>query len=136
MSNNKRIVSIVDDELDITRLFLDALSSDLNGTSMVSFTNPLTALNHFKENKEDYVLVISDLRMPELNGLDLLKTVKNLNANVRTILTTAYEVDEDRKVEEYAKKGIIDLFLSKPVKLKRLREEVSNMVYMQNTASQ
>ena len=136
MSNNKRIVSIVDDELDITRLFLDALSSDLNGTSIVSFTNPLTALNHFKENKEDYVLVISDLRMPELNGLDLLKTVKNLNANVRTILTTAYEVDEDRKVEEYAKKGIIDLFLSKPVKLKRLREEVSNMVYMQNTASQ
>lgn len=135
MSNNTRIVSIVDDELDITNLFQDALSSNLNGTSIVSFTNPLTALNHFKENKEDYVLVISDLRMPELNGLDLLKTVKNLNANVRTILTTAYEVDEDRKIEEYAKKGIIDLLLAKPVKLKRLREEVSNMVCIQNTVS-
>lgn len=92
-------------------------------------------MNHFKENKEDYVLVISDLRMPELNGLDLLKTVKNLNANVRTILTTAYEIDEDRKIDEYVKKGIIDLFLAKPVKLKRLREEVSNMVCIQNTAS-
>ncbi len=73
--------------------------------------------------------------MAELNGLDFLKTVKNLNANVRTILTTAYEVDEDSKIEEYAKKGIIDLFLAKPVKLKRLREEVSNMVCIQNTAS-
>ena len=111
MTNNHRIVSIVDDELDITRLFQDAISGKVNGTSVVSFTNPLTALEHFKDNKEAYVLVISDLRMPELNGLDLLKSVKNLNANVRTILTTAYEVDEDNKIEEYTKKGIIDCSL-------------------------
>jgi DNA-binding NtrC family response regulator len=130
MSNNMRIVSIVDDEVDITKLFQDALSSNLNGMSVVSFTNPLTALNHFMENKEAYVLVISDLRMPELNGLDLLESVKKLNSNVRTILTTAYEVDENSKIEEYTKKGIIDLFLAKPVKLQRLREEVSNMVHI------
>jgi DNA-binding NtrC family response regulator len=98
--------------------------------SVVSFTNPLTALNHFRENKEAYVLVISDLRMPELNGLGLLESVKKLNSNVRTILTTAYEVDENSKIEEYTKKGIIDLFLAKPVKLQRLREEVSNMVHI------
>jgi DNA-binding NtrC family response regulator len=130
MSNNMRIVSIVDDEVDITKLFQDALSSNLNGMSVVSFTNPLTALNHFMENKEAYVLVISALRMPELNGLDLLESVKKLNSNVRTILTTAYEVDENSKIEEYTKKGIIDLFLAKPVKLQRLREEVSNMVHI------
>lgn len=135
MSDNRRIVSIVDDEIDITRLFEDAVSSKLNGTSVMSFTNPVTALEHFKKNKESYVLVISDLRMPELNGLDLLKTVKNLNAKVRTILTTAYEIDEDNKIEEYAKKGIIDLFLAKPVKLQRLREEVSKMARIQDCVS-
>jgi DNA-binding NtrC family response regulator len=135
MTNNHRIVSIVDDELDITRLFQDAISGKVNGISVVSFTNPLTALEHFKDNKEAYVLVISDLRMPELNGLDLLKSVKNLNANVRTILTTAYEVDEDKKIEEYTKKGIIDLLLAKPVTIKRLCEEVSNMVRIQDSAS-
>jgi DNA-binding NtrC family response regulator len=135
MSNNRRFVSIVDDESDITTLFHDAIRNHLNGTSVVTFTNPVTALNHFKENKEAYVLVISDLRMPELNGLDLLKTVKNLNANVRTILTTAYEVDENNKIEEYTKKGIIDLLLAKPVHLKRLCEEVSNMVNIQDSAS-
>ena len=68
MSNNNKIVSIVDDELDITKLFQDAICGNLNGVSVVSFTNPVTALAHFKENKESYVLVISDLRMPELNG--------------------------------------------------------------------
>lgn len=134
MSNNNKIVSIVDDELDITKLFQDAICGNLNGVSVVSFTNPVTALAHFKENKESYVLVISDLRMPELNGLELLKSVKTLNPNVRTILTTAYEVDEDKKIEEYTKKGIIDLFLAKPVTLKRLREEVSDMVRIQDSA--
>ena len=44
--------------------------------------------------------------------------MKNLNANVRTILTTAYEVDENSKIKEYAEKGIIDLLLAKPVKLR------------------
>ena len=135
MSNNHKIVSIVDDEVDITRLFQDALSNGLDGTSVICFTNPLTALEHFMENKEAYVLVISDLRMPELNGLDLLKSVKNLNSKVRTILTTAYEVDENNKIEEYTKKGIIDLLLAKPVRLKRLREEVSNMVRIQDSDS-
>jgi DNA-binding NtrC family response regulator len=135
LSNNHRIVSIVDDELDITRLFQDAISGKVNGTSVVSFTNPLTALEHFKDNKEAYVVVISDLRMPELNGLELLKNVKKLNPNVRTILTSAYEVDEDNKFQEYAKEGTIDLFLAKPVSIKMLCEEVSNMLHIQDSAS-
>jgi response regulator of citrate/malate metabolism len=59
--------------------------------------------------------------------------MKNLNANVRTILATAYEVDED-KIEEYTKKGIIDLLLAKPVTIKRLCEEVSNMVRIEDSA--
>ena len=65
---------------------------------------------------------------------DLLEKVKNLNPNVRTILTTAYEVDENNKIDEYTKKGIIDLVLGKPVTIKRLREEVSNMVDTQQSA--
>ena len=135
MSHNQRIVSIVDDELDITTLFHDAIRKHLNGTSVVSFTSPITALKHFKENNESYVVVISDLRMPELNGLELLKKVKTLNPNVRTILTSAYEVDEDNKFQEYMKEGIIDLFLPKPVTISRLCQNVSDMVYYQDSVS-
>ena len=128
MSSSTKIVSIVDDELDITKLFQDAICGNLNGISVVSFTDPVTALAHFKENKESYVLVISDLRMPQLNGLELLKNVKKLNSNVRTILISAYEVNEDKIFQEYMKEGIIDLFLDKPVTINRLCQKVSDMV--------
>ena len=77
-----------------------------------SFTEPQLALEHFKTNKDFYALVISDLRMPVINGIQLLKTVKDLNPEVRTVLITAFEV-EDKLFQEYSKKEIIDGFAQK-----------------------
>jgi DNA-binding NtrC family response regulator len=73
MSNNQRIVSIVDDEIDITELFQDALSRNVDGVSVVSFNDPTLAFEHYIQNKQNYALVISDMRMPTLTGLELLK---------------------------------------------------------------
>jgi CheY-like chemotaxis protein len=78
LANRKRLVAIVDDEKDIIVLFRDALQR-IKGISIFAFTNPLMALEHFTINKEQYVLVISDLRMPSLNGLELVKKIKDLN---------------------------------------------------------
>jgi DNA-binding NtrC family response regulator len=94
--DDKRIVSVVDDEIDITQLFHDALCENIEGVSVVSFNDPIIAFEHFIENKEKYALVISDLRMPGLNGLELLKKVKSSNPNVRTILMSAYNFEEDK----------------------------------------
>jgi DNA-binding NtrC family response regulator len=85
MSSNDRIVSVVDDEIYITKLFHEALRQNIDGVSVFSFTDPVKAFEHFTENKENYTLVISDLRMPGLNGLELLKKVKTSNPKVRTI---------------------------------------------------
>ena len=84
-----KLVSIVDDERDITELFRNALQM-LPGLSIFTFTDPAIALEHFKINKSIYALVISDLRMPVISGAQLLKTVKDLNPKVRTILMTAF----------------------------------------------
>jgi DNA-binding response OmpR family regulator len=78
MSTNSEIVSIVEDELDITNLFHDALRKTVYGVSIVSFTDSVRALKHFKKNEKDYRLVIADWRMPNLDGLELLKKVKKL----------------------------------------------------------
>ncbi|HEY7757341.1 MAG TPA: hypothetical protein VIA08_03830 [Nitrososphaeraceae archaeon] len=67
MGTSKKIVSIVDDEIDITDLFHDALSNKIAGVSVFSFNDPLIALEHFIDNKRNYALVISDLRMPNLD---------------------------------------------------------------------
>jgi DNA-binding NtrC family response regulator len=95
VSTNDRIVSIIDDELDITELFRDAICGNIDGMSVVTFNDPVLALEHFTENKQDYTLVISDLRMPTLNGLELLKRIKSSSPNVRTILMSAYNFELD-----------------------------------------
>ena len=128
MTINIRIVSIVDDELDITQLYQDAIYGHINGISVVCFNNPVTALKHFIENKKDYALVISDLRMPNLNGLDLLSKIKMLNPNVRTILVSAYEVKEDKVFQKYMKDETIDLFIEKPIPIDWLRQKVREQV--------
>lgn len=128
MASNIRIVSIVDDELDITQLYQDSIYGHINGISVVCFNNPVTALEHFIENKKDYALVISDLRMPNLNGLDLLSKIKMINPNVRTILVSAYEVKEDKVFQKYMKDGTIDLFIEKPIPIDWLRQKVREQV--------
>jgi DNA-binding NtrC family response regulator len=117
----------VDDERDITELFRDALQG-LAGLSTFSFTDPIIAIEHFKMNKNSYALVISDLRMPVINGIQLLKTVKDLNPEVRTVLMTAFEV-EDKLFQEYIKKEIIDGFAQKPIRLDNLLQEVSKQLH-------
>ena len=126
LSTKNKIVSIVDDEIDITDLFQDALVG-IFGISIVSFNDSVIALEHFKGNKKNYALVMTDLRMPNLNGLDgleLLKKVKKLNPNVRTILISAYEVENDVIFQQYMKEGIIDSFIEKPVTISRLCQRV------------
>lgn len=120
------LVSIVDDELDITVLFREVLQT-IGGTSISTFTDPILALEHFTINKANYVLVISDLKMPGLNGMELLKKVKKLNPSVRTILMTAFEID-DKLLQQYLKSKIINAFLQKPIQIKDLLLEVDKQL--------
>ena len=124
MAANKKIVSVVDDDLNTTELFHIALSENIDDISVVSFNDPVIALEHFTANKDAYVLVIADLRMPSLNGLELLKKVKTSNPKVRTILMSAYNFDEDLLFLKYMEEGIIDSSIDKPVTMNRLYERV------------
>ena len=124
MAANKKIVSVVDDDLNTTELFQVALSENIEGISVVSFNDPVIALEHFAANKDAYVLVTSDLRMPGLNGLELLKKVKSSNPKVRTILMSAYNFDEDLIFLKYMEEGIIDSSIDKPVTMNRLYQRV------------
>lgn len=66
--------------------------------------------------------------MPVINGFQLLKTVKDLNPQVRTILMTAFDVD-DELFSTYRKKEIINSFVQKPIRLENLIQEVSGQVH-------
>ncbi|MDW0205763.1 MAG: response regulator, partial [Nitrososphaeraceae archaeon] len=126
MSKNNRMVVIVDDDLEITILFREALKH-IEGISLFTFTDPILALEHFQVNEYAYVLVISDFKMPGLNGLEFLRKVKELNRFVRTILMTAFEI-EDNIFREYTKSKIINSFLQKPIRIHDLLKEVNTQL--------
>jgi len=128
MSSNDRIVSVVDDEIYITKLFHEALRQNIDGISVFSFIDPVRAFEHFTGNSENYTLVISDLRMPGLNGLELLKKVKTSNPKVRTILMSAYNFEEEELYQQYMKEGVINSTIEKPVTMNRLYQRVRDQL--------
>lgn len=77
--------------------------------------------------------MISDLRMPGMNGLQLLKNIRKLNPKVRTILISAHEVDNDPVFRGYVKEGVIDKFIEKPIAVRDLCKEVSFQVHSYQT---
>ena len=128
MSSNNRIVSVVDDDISTATFFHEALRQNIDGISVFSFIDPITAFEHFTENSENYTLVISDLRMPGLNGLELLKKVKTSNPKVRTILMSAYNFEEEELYQQYMKEGVINSTIEKPVTMNRLYQRVRDQL--------
>ncbi|HET8847285.1 MAG TPA: response regulator [Nitrososphaeraceae archaeon] len=114
----------MDDELDITELFREAICGSIDGISVVAFNDPKSALEHFADHKQNYALVISDLRMPTFNGLELLKRIKSSSPNVRTILMSAYNLEFDELYQRYMDEGIIDSSIEKPVTIDTLCQRV------------
>jgi DNA-binding NtrC family response regulator len=128
MSSNDRIVSVVDDDIGTAIFFHEALRQNIDGISVFSFTDPVKAFEHFTENKQNYALVISDLKMPGLNGLELLKKVKTSNPKVRTILMSAYNFEEEELYQEYMIEGVINSTIEKPVTMNILYQRVTDQL--------
>jgi DNA-binding NtrC family response regulator len=130
MSSDSRIVSVVDDDVSTATFFHEALRQNIDGISVFSFIDPVKAFEHFTENRENYALVISDLRMPGLNGLELLKKVKTSNPKVRTILMSAYNFEEEEKFQQYMEDAVINSTIEKPVTMNRLYERVREQLFV------
>ena len=122
----KRLVAVVDDELDIVNLFRDSINT-IKAITVFGSTDPMVELEHFRWNKNSYILMICDLKMPTLCGIELIKKIKSENPLVRTILMTAFDVD-DRLFDEFTKKQVINGFLQKPIKLQNLLSEVNKQI--------
>jgi two-component system response regulator ChvI len=104
---------ILDDEFDIMSIFTLALEQQ--GYHVIGFTEPLLALDHFQKNSDRYGLVISDLRMPVMNGYQFVKKVKEIKPQVKVFFISAFEINEIEfrtelpfvKVDEFIKKPIL-----------------------------
>ena len=127
MSINRRFIALVDDEQDILCLFKDALKP-IKNMKIFTFTDSVLALEHFALNKSYYALVISDLRMHGMDGIELINKIKSINPYVRATLMTAFQLD-DTMFKDYAQKQIINGFLQKPIRISELRVEVNDQLH-------
>jgi DNA-binding NtrC family response regulator len=100
----------------------------MDGFSVVTFTDPTLALEHFKENESGYALVLTDYRMPCMSGLELIKQIKDRKPSVRTLLMTAFEVDNNL-IQEYTSNKILNGYLQKPVRINDLRQEINDQLH-------
>ena len=118
---SKLKIMIVDDEVDICNLFRDALQ--VAGYNVRAFTNPTEALEDFRLHSEEYGVIITDIRMPEMSGIELIKRVNQINKNVKVFLMTAFEL-KNEELQELK----MNEFLNKPIYTQRLVEMVKRYV--------
>jgi DNA-binding NtrC family response regulator len=99
---------VVDDEPNMLRL-LKTILMDKTGYEVTTTNNPLEVSKLLQEGQFD--LVITDLKMPLVDGIDLIGIVKDIDATVPIIMITAYGTIET--AEEAIQKGAYD-FITKP----------------------
>jgi DNA-binding NtrC family response regulator len=119
----QKSILIVDDEFDIVTLIKGALQK--HGFKSLAFTDPLLAFENFQSNSKRFAVVISDIRMPSMNGYELIRKIKAKHPTIKTILISAFEIDKDEfsKMMPTVK---IDSFITKPISLKQLVHVIEN----------
>ena len=129
-NNNKdnplaRLV-VVEDDPDLVQVFRAGLL--MNGFLVDAFTNPEGALQNLQSNSKDYYsLVLSDIRMPEMSGIELARKVKDINPSIKVVLMTAYEI-KDNKFSKVSPSIQVDGFIQKPISITELTNKILDII--------
>ncbi len=114
-------IMIIDDDQDILNLFNDFLSK--RGYDVVTYLDPLVAVKEIEDNPHRYSLIITDLRMPGISGIELIKRVCELNTDIKIILMSAFEINgSDLKELRY------DKHVQKPIHLRTLAQSIDKIL--------
>lgn len=112
---NKRVF-VVDDEPKIGNLFNNVLERD--GYNVNAFVNPLSLLEALEEGAEEPDVVVADMIMPEMDGVELMETLQERGLDVPIIIMTAHS--SVQTAVEAMRQGAFH-YLEKPVNLEEMR---------------
>ena len=119
MSEKK--ILIVDDNLNMASLLSDVL--EVFSCQTIQASNGEEALRFLKEEKFD--LVITDLRMPKMNGIDLLQATKESYPNLPVVVITGYKLEAPQEAIVYQ---AADGFLAKPFKVQDVEQMLKRLL--------
>ena len=106
-------VLLIDDDKDI--LLTLKLSLEREGTNTQGFTDPVLAVEHFKNNAANYDIVITDIRMPRMNGFEVARAVKEIRPDIKFAFITAFEMNKS-EFEKVLPSTKVHALITKPVK--------------------
>jgi two-component SAPR family response regulator len=89
MSGRGDLIMIVDDEQDILQILRSGLTR--YGHKIMTFSDPVLALKEFEVHHSDCSLVLTDIRMPSMSGVELALNVKRIDPDVRIMIMSAFE---------------------------------------------
>jgi CheY-like chemotaxis protein len=113
---------VVDDEEDFTMVLKTVLEEEAYVVD--TFNDPALALSGFEAGKYD--LVITDIRMPTMNGFDLYRELKKVDRDVRICFLTAFEVYES-DFQKLFPKVKVEGFLRKPGSISYLTSKIKEI---------
>ena len=119
-TNNKPIILAADDETTLQETLADML--ELLGYQCTMCSDGTKALSAFSLNPDMYSLVLLDMNMPGMSGLDCYRKMREIKSDVRTLIMTGYYLDEES--QQMIDKGIRGLIL-KPFIIDELGEALS-----------
>ena len=126
---NQMLIQVVDDEFDILnviKLYLQKVGQKV-GLNVFGFTDPNLALEHFRNNCKDYILVVSDVRMPGMNGFEFVRKVREISPAIKVLLMSAFEVNStELSIGLGGTK--IEGFIQKPISLRKLSSMVQKQL--------
>ncbi|GAA4780705.1 response regulator [Olivibacter ginsenosidimutans] len=121
-------ILVVDDEIDIQPLFKQRFRREIkSGELLFDFAlSAEEALNYLAAEDSEVVLILSDVNMPGMNGLELLKHIRQTHEYVPpfVMMITAYGDDENYR--QSMSLGAND-FLTKPLDFNLLKEKLKNL---------
>ena len=121
-----RCIAIIDDEKDLLFVYKKAL--ELQGLKVVTFDDSAEALDELKERYKKYCMVLVDIRMPNVNGYQIINEIKRIDPLIKTILMSAYDVSE-LEVYDNLNNGVkIDRVMHKPFSLIKLINVVNTFL--------
>ena len=118
---------VVDDERDILSIIKRGLESK-NRFQVETFIDAESALESLKENPDDYYdLVLTDIRMPKINGFELYRRIKESNPHMKIVFITAFEINKEEFSKVIPSLDVID-FISKPVSMSTLMNKLNSIL--------
>jgi DNA-binding NtrC family response regulator len=119
-------IAIIDDERDLLYIYKKAL--ELQGLQVITFDDSLLALDELKSRHKRYCLVIVDVRMPQVNGYQLINEIKNIDPLIKIVLMSASDISELDISGNLNKETYIDGIMHKPFSLIKLVNTVSKIL--------